>query len=351
MARFDLSAAIRSGSGDRTRRHPNSDCFAASLDLQGRATEAARSARKSSSESRSPHQALCRNRTGRGFTDKAARPAASQPQHGVALASRTETVRQNVPVEPPRTDTREDGRPSKAALRVAQGPVAPSCSANPADKPGDWSLGDDRAAPRAAIAKAPPAKSTAESAVAVALAPVRPLPVAPPPKPAVENAATIPPPVTPMPVKPKPVTPPTPAVESAVIMARTERDVVKVSGKAKTGPRLERLSLREVELITVPGPQWRALTVSRTQRSATVRFVPLRQAALRPVGVRILNAARTDRLAARTRKYSRAALAGNLIGEPAVRMRSVTLSASRRRTAKSFRRNSDSQSCSVQRPQ
>jgi hypothetical protein len=125
-------------------------------------------------------------------------------------------------------------------------------------------------------------------------------------------------------------------VESAVIMARTERDVAKVRGMAKTGPRIERLSLREVELITVPGPQWRALTVGRTQRSATVRFIPLRQAAMRPAGVRVLNAARVDRLAARTRMY----LAGRgwraiSIGDaPAVRMRSVILyPADRRRMA------------------
>lgn len=94
-----------------------------------------------------------------------------------------------------------------------------------------------------------------------------------------------------------------PAVASATIVARAERDAARVGGNAKTGPRLERLSLREVELITVPGPRWRALMVGRTQRSATVRFVPLRQAAMRPTGVRVLNAARVDRLAARTRKY------------------------------------------------
>jgi hypothetical protein len=117
------------------------------------------------------------------------------------------------------------------------------------------------------------------------------------------------------------------AAQSAVIMARVERDMAKVRGRTTPGPRIERLSLREVELITVSGPQWRALTVGRTQRSATVRFIPLRQAAMRPAGVRVLNAARVDRLAARTRTY----LAGRgwraiTIGDaPAVRMRSVIL--------------------------
>ena len=57
----------------------------------------------------------------------------------------------------------------------------------------------------------------------------------------------------------------------------------------------------EIALITVPKPVWRPTMVAKSERSATVRFVPLRQASTLPVKVRLLNAARVNRLAARTR--------------------------------------------------
>lgn len=69
------------------------------------------------------------------------------------------------------------------------------------------------------------------------------------------------------------------------------------------GPHLERLSLGEIALITTPRPIWRATTVAQTDRSATVRFVPLRSASTLPVKVRLLNAARVQRLAANTRNW------------------------------------------------
>ena len=67
--------------------------------------------------------------------------------------------------------------------------------------------------------------------------------------------------------------------------------------------RLERLSLGEVALMTSKPPQWRAQMVSRSDRSTTVRFVPLRTAEFRMPGVRLLNAARHHSLAALTRSY------------------------------------------------
>ncbi|MEO6581716.1 MAG: LytR C-terminal domain-containing protein [Sphingomicrobium sp.] len=94
--------------------------------------------------------------------------------------------------------------------------------------------------------------------------------------------------------------------------------------------------MREVELITVPAPRWRTLTVARSQRSATVGFVPLKQVATRFAGVRILNAARVDRLAARTRLYlaGRGWRAISIGNAPTIRMRSVILyPANRRRVA------------------
>jgi hypothetical protein len=88
-----------------------------------------------------------------------------------------------------------------------------------------------------------------------------------------------------------------------------------------TGPRLERLSFGEVALITRSEPVWTAELVKHSDRSATVRFVPVRPVA------RLLNAARRQGLAARTR----ARLAGHgwspiLIGDaPAVREKTLVL--------------------------
>ena len=68
------------------------------------------------------------------------------------------------------------------------------------------------------------------------------------------------------------------------------------------GPRLERLSMAEVALITTGDIRWRSELVGNTGRSAKVRFVPLRQNE-QVAEVRLLNAARVHRLAARTRAY------------------------------------------------
>jgi hypothetical protein len=299
MARFDLSrrnyeAALAIAPGD-TRILT---AFAGSLDLQGRATEAA-SVRQEVKQriALAAASALPQPEPVAALPAKPARPEASRTQPAVALASRTELVHQSVPLVRPAPAPAAKEAPAKP-VQVAQTPIARPFPPTPAATPAIGRSVTIVLPPARPVVTATSAKPAAEIAATVALAPVRPQPVTPPPRPAVERTAPVAPPVTPL-----PVTPPTPAVESAVIMARAERDVAKVRGMAKTGPRLERLSMREVELITVPGPQWRALTVGRTQRSATVRFVPLRQAAMRPVRVRVLNAARVDRLAARTRTY------------------------------------------------
>jgi hypothetical protein len=59
----------------------------------------------------------------------------------------------------------------------------------------------------------------------------------------------------------------------------------------------------EIALISAPTPMWRPTTVAQTGRSATVRFIPLREASTVPVQVRLLNAARVNRLAARTQSW------------------------------------------------
>ena len=61
---------------------------------------------------------------------------------------------------------------------------------------------------------------------------------------------------------------------------------------ARRQPRIERLSLTEVALFTTDGPRWKKPDPQ-----------PVRMAAVKPSEVRILNAARVDRLAARTRAY------------------------------------------------
>jgi len=69
-----------------------------------------------------------------------------------------------------------------------------------------------------------------------------------------------------------------------------------------SGPHLQRLSLGEVALLTSGAPVWRAKVVAHTPRSVTVRWVPLTMASARP-NIRLLNAARHQGLAARTRDY------------------------------------------------
>ncbi len=77
----------------------------------------------------------------------------------------------------------------------------------------------------------------------------------------------------------------------------------RVAPVKRPGARLERLSMGEVALVTASTPQWQPTLVASSARSATIRFVPLKQAAAasRSPSVRLLNAARVEGLAARTR--------------------------------------------------
>ena len=70
----------------------------------------------------------------------------------------------------------------------------------------------------------------------------------------------------------------------------------------KPGPRLERLSLAEVALITGAGPQWRVQQAEMKVRKPVTGAAAVRQAAALP-GIRLFNAARVDKLASRTRTY------------------------------------------------
>jgi hypothetical protein len=103
---------------------------------------------------------------------------------------------------------------------------------------------------------------------------------------------------------------PASAATEQAIASRTQTAFAQPP-RAKLGIRLERLSLGEVALLTSGKPQWQPLGVKRSLASTPVNFVPLaresqvRFASLTPLrrdtGVRLLNAARHEGLAARTR--------------------------------------------------
>jgi len=119
-----------------------------------------------------------------------------------------------------------------------------------------------------------------------------------------------------------PVLPPPPAPSVTVALAPPRPAPVAVERPAGNGVRLERLSLSEVALVTRPEPRWEARTVARTATSTTIRFTPKQQPA-----VTLLNAARSQGLAARTRIYlARRGFVGARIGDaPAVRQQSAIL--------------------------
>ena len=118
-----------------------------------------------------------------------------------------------------------------------------------------------------------------------------------------------------------PVLPPPPAPNVTVALAPPRSAPVAV--EHSTAPvRLERLSMGEVALITRTEPRWEAKTVTRTATSTTIQF--RKKAA---PAVTLLNAARVQGLAARTRAYlSMRGFAGARIGDaPAVRRQSAIL--------------------------
>jgi hypothetical protein len=92
--------------------------------------------------------------------------------------------------------------------------------------------------------------------------------------------------------------PPPPAAPAAI----APKPAIKPAASANASPRLERVSLGEVALVTTGRPQWRPMVVTQTAQSTTVRFVPLRTAEAKRVKIKLLNAARYQGLAARTRR-------------------------------------------------
>ncbi len=120
-----------------------------------------------------------------------------------------------------------------------------------------------------------------------------------------------------------PVLPPPPAKSVTVALAPPRSLPVAVERPAGNGMRLERISLREVALVTRPeAPRWESTTVARTATRTTIHFEKRP-----PASVTLLNAARVQGLAARTRAYlSGRGFSGAEIGDaPATRPKSVIL--------------------------
>jgi hypothetical protein len=213
--------------------------------------------------------------------------------------------------------------------------VRPTTSAVPASPPTPTPNATSRPLPEAEarVAAAEPTVPLGPS-VTIQLPPPRrvqqaPASVVPAPLPARTSWAAVEPGVASAPLTtPQPVPVNIPMEFASVALLRPiEERVPEPSIAEERGPRIERMSTGEIALITVSKPEWRSTTVASSERSAKVRFVPLRQAARGSVKVRLLNAARVDKLAARTRTWLGArGWRGLAIGDaPATRKRSVIL--------------------------
>ena len=113
-----------------------------------------------------------------------------------------------------------------------------------------------------------------------------------------------------------PVLPPPPAPSVTVALAPPRSAPVAVE-RPTAGVHLERLSMGEVALVTRPEPRWEATTVTRTATSTTIQFEKKA-----PTAVTLLNAARVQGLAARTRAYlARRGFAQAAIGDAPVTRR------------------------------
>jgi hypothetical protein len=180
-------------------------------------------------------------------------------------------------------------------------------------------------APKVAIASSPrvePAKAVAVPVVPRLTEPAGVEPVAAPPvQPVKVAAASAAPSVT---VKLPPARPAAaPLPEKPVEPA--PRQIIAEATPLKVGPRLERLSMGEVALLTDPRPRWRdqARQVAVGTRPRFVALADLQ----RSYGVRLLNAARHEGLAARTRfALNRQGWKSVTIGDSArIRQRSLVL--------------------------
>lgn len=103
----------------------------------------------------------------------------------------------------------------------------------------------------------------------------------------------------------------------------------------QSGPRLERVSLGEVALFTTAAPRWHVQMADTPVRKPLTGAAAVRQAAAANSGLRLLNAARIDRLAARTGKMleGRGWAVASVGDVPTVRARSLILYPAAKRAA------------------
>lgn len=175
-------------------------------------------------------------------------------------------------------------------------------------------------APLAQAAAAAPARLAAPAPVAPAPAPAPAAATAPAaapaPAPAASVTVTLPParPVAepvqvaaapPVPAKPVPAPPvAAPAIAEAQAAPAAPAEPLRADPRRPDSPRLQRLSLAEVALLTTGVSRWRPHVVAQTAQSTRIRFVPLKRPQQQAfAGVRLLNAARSQGLAAHTRAY------------------------------------------------
>ena len=316
MGRFDLSrrnyeAALALAPSDLEIL----GAFAGSLQLQGSADEALSVRREiatRAAESRppavaeAPSLAMQNPPVALAPVQVAAAPELSLPERSwsapVVNVSAPAVGRMGVDIANPETASVEMAVETAAPLPAAPAPVVQTA-----------------AAPKPVVQTAVLGPS-----VTIKLPPARRVQEAPAPKAA---APVVIPAKAPVPAAPR-VPVEVPAIPDTLApLPSYARLVPKPTISEERGPRVERMSMGEIALITVPKPVWRPTMVVKSERSATVRFVPLRQASTLPVKVRLLNAARVNRLAARTRTWLAArGWRGMSIGNAlATRPRSVIL--------------------------
>jgi len=102
-------------------------------------------------------------------------------------------------------------------------------------------------------------------------------------------------------IEPGPRSAPAPQIAQPPMKLPTIHALSRTNVVASSQPRLERLSLGEVALVTSGGPIWRPQVVAKSRQSVTVQFIPLRPAPA-IANVRVLNAARRQGIAAKTRE-------------------------------------------------
>lgn len=309
MSRFDLSrryyeAALAVVPADTRVLN----ALARSLDGQGLAEEAAevrnevamRLAAAKLSTKPSPTQAMSAARPPKAAIQSqgatagpsvtmvlpASRPVAAAPVEPLALSARPIPVREIAPAPIPARKPIMAAPPTARAVAARPMPVRQIAAAAPAAPIGP-SVTVALPAPKPIPAEAALIDRSRQTPVAVARA-VAPAPaVTPFVAPVVVPSAR------------EVFAAPLPAAEAVPLVVAAP---VARSPDVKASTRLERLSPGEVALITTDRPQWRSQVVGRTAQSTTIRYVPLRTAQMRPVQLRLLNAARYQGLAARTRR-------------------------------------------------